>query len=98
MNFLRLIYIINHFLKFYLLKTRAKDCWYKFFRAQGLFHKCLGHRLNYLAQDGDGGLIYEKSRGSYAILPWRRGILPREPYDLTQTTRIKRSISQTGMR
>jgi hypothetical protein len=39
LNFLRLFYIINHFLKFYLLKTRAKDCWYKFYRAQGLFHK-----------------------------------------------------------
>jgi hypothetical protein len=30
MNYLRLFYIINHFLKFYLLKTKAMDCCFKF--------------------------------------------------------------------
>jgi hypothetical protein len=47
MNFLSLFYIINHFLKFYLLKTRAKDCWYKFYIAHGLVYKDLGPYFKY---------------------------------------------------
>jgi hypothetical protein len=64
MNFLTLIYIINHFLKFYLLKTRAKDCWYKFFRASGLIYEFLGHGCNYSTGHGRWVQFYE-SRGLF---------------------------------
>jgi hypothetical protein len=68
MNFLTLIYIINHFLKFYLLKTRAKDCWYKFFRASGLIYEFLGHGCNYSTQGTDGGFNSMKAEGFFIKL------------------------------
>jgi hypothetical protein len=73
MIFLRLFYIINHFLKFYLLKTRAKDCWYKFYRAQGLVYKDPGLNSNYFTLAEDSGLITVKIRGSLAICTRLKG-------------------------
>jgi hypothetical protein len=57
MNFLRLFYIINHLLKFYLLKTRAKDSWYKFYRAQGLVYKDPGLGFKLVLTWENGGLV-----------------------------------------